>query len=45
MVHYYAYMTKVAEVCELKSYAEATKDANWCAAMEAEMWTLDANDA
>ena len=44
MVHHYAYMTKVAEVREPQSYAEATKDANWHVAMEEEMRALDAND-
>ena len=37
MAHHYAYMTRVAEVREPESYAEAAKDANWRAAMEEEM--------
>jgi hypothetical protein len=44
MAHHYAYMTKVAEMREPESYAEATKDANWHAAMEEEMRALDANN-
>ena len=44
MAHHYAYMTKVAEVREPESYAEAAKDSNWCAAMEEEMRALDANE-
>ena len=40
MAHHYAYMTRVAEVHETESYAEAAKDANWRAAMEEEMHTL-----
>ena len=44
MAHHYAYMSKVAEVREPESYAEATKDANWRAAMKEEMWALDANE-
>ena len=44
MAHHYEYMTKVAEVREPKSYAEVANDANWRAAMEEEMRTLDAND-
>ena len=35
-----AYMTRVAEVREPESYAQAAKDANWRAAMEEEMHTL-----
>ena len=31
-------------MCEPESYAEATRDANWRAAMEEEMRTLDASD-
>ena len=27
MAHHYAYMTKVAKICEPKSYAKAAKDA------------------
>ena len=34
MAHHYVYMTHVAEVCELESYAEATTNANSRAAME-----------
>ena len=37
MAHHYAYMTKVAEVRELESYAEAAKDGNWYSTMEEEM--------
>ena len=33
MAHHYAYMTRVAEVREPESYAEAAKDANWRAAV------------
>ena len=40
MVQHYAYMTRVVEVCELESYVEAAKDANWRAAMEEEMRAL-----
>ena len=41
MVRHYAYMTRVAEVRELESYAEAAKDANWRAGMaENETWDL-----
>ena len=40
MAHHSAYMTRVAEVRELKSYAEVVKDANWNAAMEEEMHAL-----
>ena len=40
MMHHYAYIAKVAEVCELESYVEAAKDANWRAAMEEEMRAL-----
>ena len=29
MAHHYAYMTKVAEVCEPESYKEAAKDVCW----------------
>ena len=41
---YNEYMTRVAEVCELESNAEAAKDANWRAAMEEEMHALAANE-
>ena len=44
MGHHYAYMTRVAEVRELESYAEAAKDANWHAAMEEEMCALAENE-
>ena len=44
MAHNYAYMTRVAEVRESESYAEAAKDANWRAAMEEEMHTLAENE-
>ena len=44
MAHHYAYMTRVAEVRELKSYAEVVKDANWRAAMEEEMHALAENE-
>ena len=44
MVHHYAYMMRVAEVCEPKSYVEAAKDSNWRAAMEEEMRTLVENE-
>ena len=44
MAHNYAYMTRVAEVREPESYAEAAKDANWRAAMEEEMHALAENE-
>ena len=44
MAHHYAYMTRVAKVREPESYAEATKDANWHAAMEQEMRALADNE-
>ena len=44
MAHHYAYMTRVAEVREPKSYAEAAKDTNWRAAMEEEMRALADNE-
>ena len=44
MAHHYAYITRVAEVREPESYAEATKDANWRAAMEEEMHALAENE-
>ena len=44
MAHHYAYMAKVGKVCEPESYAKATKDANWRAAMEEEMRGLAEND-
>ena len=37
-------MTRVAEVREPESYAEAAKDANWRAAMEEEMHSLAENE-
>ena len=37
-------MTRVAEVREPESYAEAAKDANWRAAMEEEMHALAENE-
>ena len=40
----FGYMTRVAEVGEPESYAEAVVDANWRAAMEEEMHTLVEND-
>ena len=43
MMHHYAYMSRVAEVCEAESYAEVAKDANWRAAMEEEMHALAEN--
>ena len=44
MAHHYAYMTRVAEVREPESYAEAAMDANWRAAMEEEMHALAENE-
>ena len=44
MAYHYAYMMKVAEVREPKSYPEAVKDANWHATTEEAMQTLDANE-
>ena len=44
MAHHYAYMTHVAEVHEPESYAEAAKDANWCATMKEEMHALVENE-
>ena len=43
VAHYYAYMTRVAEVREPESYIEAAKDANWHAAMEEELHALAKN--
>ena len=43
-MHQYSYMTKVAEICEPKSYVEATQDAEWKAAMEEEMHPLVDNE-
>ena len=45
MAHHYVYMRHVAEVRELESYTKATKDANWCAAMEEEMHALTENES
>ena len=42
--HHYAYMTRVVEVREPESYAEAAKDANWSTAMEKEMHALAENE-
>ena len=44
MAHQYAYMTRVPEVRERESYAEAAKDANWHATMEEEMRALTGNE-
>ena len=44
MAHHYAYMTRVAEVREPESYAEAANDANWHAAMEEEMHAVAENE-
>ena len=44
MVHQDLYMTKVTEICEPKSYAEAAQDAEWKAAMEEEMHLLADNE-
>ena len=44
MAHNYAYMTRVAEVHDPESYAEAAKDANWRATMEEEMRALAENE-
>ena len=41
--HHYAYMTRIPEMREPDSYAEVTKDANWCAAMAKEMHRLGEN--
>jgi hypothetical protein len=43
MAHHYAYMTRVAEVRELESYAKAAEDANWRAAIEEEIHALAEN--
>ena len=45
MAHHYAYITRVAELCEPQSYAKAAKNANWRAAMEEEMRALAENEA
>ena len=44
MAHHYVYMTRVAEVRDLESYAEAEKEANCHAAMEEEMHALVVNE-
>ena len=44
MAHHYVYMTKVAEVRKLESYAEASQDAKWKSAMEEEMKALAKNE-
>ena len=44
MVHQDLYMTKVTEICEPKSYAEAAQDAEWKAPMEEEMHLLADNE-
>ena len=44
MAHHYAYMTRVAEVRKPVSYAKASKDTNWHAAMEEEMHALAENE-
>ena len=44
MAYHYAYMTRVVEVLDPESYVEATKDANWRAAMAEEMRTLAKNE-
>ena len=43
MVHHYAYVMKVAEVREPKSYVEASQDVKWRSTMEDEIWALAAN--
>ena len=40
MLHHYVYMTRVAEVREPESYAEAAKDVNWRAVV---VWFLTHN--
>ena len=40
----YTYMTRVAEVCESESYAEAAKDAKWRAEIEEEVCALAENE-
>ena len=44
IAHHYAYMTRVVEVHEAESYAEAARDANSRAAMEEEMHALAENE-
>ena len=44
MAHHYAYMAKVADMCESESYVEAAKNWNWHAAMEEEMHALAESD-
>ena len=41
---YNEYMTRVVEVREPESYANAAKDANWCVVMEEEMHELAENE-
>jgi hypothetical protein len=43
MAHHYAYMTRVVEVREPESYAEAAENTKWHAAMEEEMHALAEN--
>ena len=43
MAHHYAYMTRVVDVHEPDCYAQAVKDANWCATMEEEKHALEEN--
>ena len=44
MAHHYAYMMKVALICEPQSFADASKDAKWQEAMEEKMQMFAAND-
>jgi hypothetical protein len=44
MAHHYAYMTRVAEVCEPESFEEAAEDTNWRTTMEEEMHMLAENE-
>ena len=44
MAHHYAYMTRVAELREPESYAEAAKDATFRTTMEEEMHALVDNE-
>ena len=44
MAHHYAHMTKVTKKRPPESYAEAEKDANWCAVMEEELHALAQNE-
>ena len=43
MVYHYAFVMKVAGVCELESFGETSNDAQWRTTMEEEIQTLDAN--